>query len=182
MSSGCMCLFLFLQLSFAAAMKHKQIVMEVSVSAHAEGRFPLLGVLYDEIARSCLCQRLSHIVPRFVCALLPGQNGKIVLASWVQLSVWTRPPASCLRKRCGVQGPCTPPCLLVLSQSLLAALWYFTRRCLGGCCGLCLRVSCQGCGLDSRQAQGKGAVQSRAAAEATAECRRQRQRRKGSLF
>ena len=64
---GCMCLFLFLQLSFAAAMKHKQIVMEVSVSAHAEGRFPLLGVLYDEIARSCYVSACPFLCLGCVC-------------------------------------------------------------------------------------------------------------------
>ena len=39
------------QMSYAAAMSHKNLVHEVAVSAPAEGRKPLLGVLFDEVSR-----------------------------------------------------------------------------------------------------------------------------------
>ena len=39
------------QLSFAGAMKHKLVVCEIAANAVAEGRMPLLGVLFDEEAR-----------------------------------------------------------------------------------------------------------------------------------
>ena len=39
------------QMPFHAAVKHKLIVFEVAADAAAEERRPLLGVLYDEIAR-----------------------------------------------------------------------------------------------------------------------------------
>lgn len=38
-------------MTFDAAMRHKRVVMEVVVTGVAEGRRPLLGVLYDEVAR-----------------------------------------------------------------------------------------------------------------------------------
>ncbi len=39
------------QMPFAKTLLHKQVCMEISVTASAEERFPLLGVLYDEVCR-----------------------------------------------------------------------------------------------------------------------------------
>ena len=39
------------QLKFSAAMSHKCIVQELASTAGAEGRRPLLGVVYDDVAR-----------------------------------------------------------------------------------------------------------------------------------
>ena len=39
------------QLPFSVAIKHKLIVCEIAANAHTHKRKPLLGVLYDEIAR-----------------------------------------------------------------------------------------------------------------------------------
>ena len=40
------------QMSFQGAMTHKNVVVDVAMTAHAEKRRPLLGVIYDEVARS----------------------------------------------------------------------------------------------------------------------------------
>ena len=39
------------QLTFAQAMRHKEVVLEVAFAAMASGRSSLVGVLYDELAR-----------------------------------------------------------------------------------------------------------------------------------
>ena len=39
------------QLSFRDAMVHKSVVLEVAANAKSVGRRPLLGVVYDEVAR-----------------------------------------------------------------------------------------------------------------------------------
>ena len=39
------------QMCFKSAMKHKAIVAKVATGAAARGRSPLLGVLFDELAR-----------------------------------------------------------------------------------------------------------------------------------
>ena len=38
-------------MSFDVALKHKLIVMDIAVNAHAKKLTPLLGVLYDELVR-----------------------------------------------------------------------------------------------------------------------------------
>ena len=40
------------QFSFSAAMKHKAVVMEIAIHAKTQKRTPILGMLYDELARS----------------------------------------------------------------------------------------------------------------------------------
>ena len=47
------------QLSFRAAMSHKEVVLEIAYCAKSSGRSELLGVLYDELARSFACARMS---------------------------------------------------------------------------------------------------------------------------
>ena len=42
------------QLTFAQAMRHKEVVLEVAFVAVASGRSSLVGVLYDELARRVL--------------------------------------------------------------------------------------------------------------------------------
>ena len=39
------------QMSFKASMSHKNIVVDVAMTAASENRRPLLGVIYDEVAR-----------------------------------------------------------------------------------------------------------------------------------
>ncbi len=59
------------QFPFPSAVLHEQIVMQVSCSAQSEGRKPLLGVLYDEVARSVSasgCAVLLALVPVFAQA------------------------------------------------------------------------------------------------------------------
>jgi hypothetical protein len=49
-------------MTFEQAMRHKRIVLEVAVGARAEDKGPLLGVLYDELARFVIAI-LSFIFP-----------------------------------------------------------------------------------------------------------------------
>ena len=67
------------QFTFQMAMKHKAVVMEIAVTAQAENRGPLLGMLYDEIAR-CVCSLTITWFPPF--SLSAGKSGKIELLSW----------------------------------------------------------------------------------------------------
>ncbi len=39
------------QMPFATTVEHKALVMEIASGAKAEGRLPILGVLFDEVAR-----------------------------------------------------------------------------------------------------------------------------------
>ncbi len=39
------------QMAFCSAVEHKALVLEVAANAKAEGRSPILGVLFDEICR-----------------------------------------------------------------------------------------------------------------------------------
>ena len=39
------------QMSFRASMNYKNVVVDVAMTAHAEKRRHLLGVIYDEVAR-----------------------------------------------------------------------------------------------------------------------------------
>ena len=41
------------QFKFVRAVLHKSVVFEVAMNAYAEGRTPILGTLYDELARYC---------------------------------------------------------------------------------------------------------------------------------
>ena len=66
------------QLTSAQAMHHKRVVMEVALSAKAKSLSPLLGVLYDEVAR------LMHLIQFLVCVILSfrsGSTGMIYLES-----------------------------------------------------------------------------------------------------
>ena len=42
------------QMSFASAMEHKCVVLEIASNSKAEGRKPFLAMIYDELAR-CAC-------------------------------------------------------------------------------------------------------------------------------
>ena len=56
------------QLTYQQALAHKEVVLEIAFSAKAAGRSELLGVLYDELARSprvCLCGRIRNFVGLF---------------------------------------------------------------------------------------------------------------------
>jgi hypothetical protein len=48
---GRACSCAFVQLTFGSATVHRRIGMEITVNGSAEGRRPLLGMLYDEVAR-----------------------------------------------------------------------------------------------------------------------------------
>ena len=57
-----------LQMTFERSVLHKRCVQEIIVTAAAEKRGPMLGVLYDEIARSpCMCSSGSHAA---ICVLV----------------------------------------------------------------------------------------------------------------
>ena len=50
------------QMSFHSAMRHKNVVVELAMSAHAEKRRPLLGVIYDEVARFLQMHVSKHLM------------------------------------------------------------------------------------------------------------------------
>ena len=54
------------QLTFKDAMLHKSVVLEVAANAWMEGRRPLLGVVYDEVARLAFCVVVCFLLPAYV--------------------------------------------------------------------------------------------------------------------
>lgn len=48
-----------MQMTFADAVSHRMLVVEIATTAKTQGRSPLLGVLYDELARSVFTHILS---------------------------------------------------------------------------------------------------------------------------
>ena len=68
------------QLPFDVALKHKLIVCEIAENAHSQYRKPLLGVLYDELARCTVSCFFStggaHFIPRWQEAM--GGQGRQV--------------------------------------------------------------------------------------------------------
>ena len=71
------------QLCVKDALTHKEVVLEVAFSAKAGGRTELLGVLYDELARSG-CRRVSLRLRRpRIYILCLGRSGRTCRESWV---------------------------------------------------------------------------------------------------
>jgi hypothetical protein len=71
------------QMSFKSAMKHKAIVAKVATGAAARGRSPLLGVLFDELARR-VAQCILFCVNMCYDPALAGSIGKANLERWVR--------------------------------------------------------------------------------------------------
>ena len=69
------------QLSFKSAMKHKAIVAKVVTGASARGGSPLLGVLFDELARR-VAQCILFCVNMCYDPALAGSIGKANLERW----------------------------------------------------------------------------------------------------
>ena len=60
------------QLTFALAVRHKEVVLDVAFAAAANGRNSLVGVLYDELARFVsACGRGRLCLRVFVFACVP---------------------------------------------------------------------------------------------------------------
>ena len=60
------------QLTFALAVRHKEVVLDVAFAAAASGRNSLVGVLYDELARFVsACGRGRVCLRVFVFACVP---------------------------------------------------------------------------------------------------------------
>eukprot|EP00973_Karenia_brevis_P027297 3763641-Karenia_brevis.AAC.1 len=53
------------QLTYSAAVKHKLVVAEIATEAVAEGRRPILGVIYDEIARKEWEEKSAQLGKKF---------------------------------------------------------------------------------------------------------------------
>ena len=56
------------QMKFSAAMSHKCIVQELASSAGAEGRKPLLGIVYDDVARWARSWFVLVVFISFACS------------------------------------------------------------------------------------------------------------------
>ena len=69
------------QLSFKSAMMHKAVVAKVATGAAARGRSPLLGVLFDELARRVV-QCILFCVNMCYDPALAGSIGKANLERW----------------------------------------------------------------------------------------------------
>ena len=68
-------------MAFEDAVNHRMNVVEISVTAKAQGRTPLLGVLYDELAR-CVLPLSLHL---HICFVWQATLGGHVIKAWTGL-------------------------------------------------------------------------------------------------
>ena len=93
---------LALQLTFECSVLHKRCVQEIIVTATAEKRGPLLGVLYDEIARSsCVFSCGLHVL--FVFRFCVGKIGDTTQHNLANALTLACAPGSCRKKLCSLR-------------------------------------------------------------------------------
>ena len=86
------------QVHFASAMLYKAVVLEVAANAVAERKSPLLGVLYDEVAR-CVPSVSSPAQASCAECAAAGASGRTWPASWAMhlrsKAKWQECPRRC---------------------------------------------------------------------------------------
>lgn len=100
------------QFPFKSAMAHKSVVMEIAVASSTEKRGPILGMLYDEIARCARAVYFSSFA-LWLCGLL-GRSGRTAPHNVGQGSTFACIWANTLKTSFGGRGHSMTRCLASL--------------------------------------------------------------------